>query len=327
MQHSAQDELELCVKQKLGGCNYAVRFYNELEYRLFHYSSAPKLILGKDDYFYENIYLDEYTGKDFSGKDVIVSNVQSFKNLQSELAKRGVTLLLVIEPSKARYLPEYLPQGYHLGNNTNYEHYVRELNRQKVPFLDLHAYFLEQKSRRSYPLFSKHGIHWSTYGMWLAADTLHHFVENQSGIQLPDIILLRDSFSTLNKDLDFDLEPPMNLLCELPHEKLCFPVTRFENPLSEKPQVLIIADSFVWSLWNNGILHHWFDNPEFWNYNHNVYPNIWAPDEVLADKSKLPEIIENKRIVLLMMTIPNLRNFGWNIFDDFNFLYQCDESF
>lgn len=319
--HKTQDLLESQAKQSVGFCNHAVRFHNELNYRLFHYSSAPKLILGRDDYFYENIYIDEYTGKDFVGTRTIRDNVQQLKTAQALLEQKGIHLLLVIEPSKAWHLPEHLPSAYHRGENTNYETYRTELQKQQVDFLDLNRIFIERKSSTKYPLYSKHGIHWSTYGMWIAADTLQHFIERQAHLTLPKIKHVGDSISSFNKDLDYDLEPPMNLMRELPHEKLCFPIMDFEKSNSKKARALFIADSYVWSLWDHGVLHHWFDYPQFWYYYNTVYPNIWGPNADLVDKEKVADTVFQQDVIVLMITTANLKDFGWTSINDF--LYIC----
>lgn len=311
--HKVQDEMESKAKQSIGFCNHAVRFNNELNYKLFHYSSAPKLVLGRDDYFYENIYIDEYTGKDFIGTDSIRNQVRRFKSVQEQLQTKGVALLLVISPSKARFMPEYLPKGYQKGKQTNYDDFVKELHQQGVDFLDLNSYFIDCKATAKHPLYSRHGIHWSTYGMWTAAGELQQFIQSQCHRTLNRIIHQGDSLSTNNKDLDFDLEPPMNLMRALSHEELCFPIMQLEDRPEKKEPAFIIADSYFWSLWDHGVLHNWFDQPLYWYYNQTVYPDIWYPADVKADKSELPQLLESKKIIIIATTTANLKDLGWGI--------------
>ncbi len=316
------DDIEQCVKQHVGFCNHGVRLYNELNYRLFRYSSAPKLIIGQDDYFYENIYLNEYTGQDFVGEAVIKNNIVQFKQLQDSLHARGIELLLVLEPGKARVMPEHLPRRCQKGASTNYELYARYARECGVRMLDLNTWFQSIVAKESHPLYARHGIHWSTYGMWRAADTLQRFIERECGTQLSSFRHLGDSLSTLNKDLDFDLEPPMNLIHELKHEQLCFPIMEPQARLAQRPRALIVADSYCWSLWDHGIIHQWFEEPEFWYYNNTVYPDIWDPTARYVDKSQLPEVLRNKDVILLMITDANLRDFGWNIIHELHELHE-----
>ena len=58
-----QDNAEDATKQNIGFANNWVRLNNELNFKLFHYSSTEKLVLGKDDFFYEEIYITEYLGE------------------------------------------------------------------------------------------------------------------------------------------------------------------------------------------------------------------------------------------------------------------------
>lgn len=312
LDHSFQQKAEQSFKHTVGFCNHAVRLNNEINYRLFHYSSAPKLILGKDDYFFEDIYLKEYTGQDYVGEAIILDNVQHFKKLQDSLAQKGTTLLLVIEPSKAWYMPERLPERCCKGQHTNYESYRKVCQQLHVKFLDLNEYFIQNRQTSPYPLYSKHGIHWSSYGTWLAATQLQQFIEQAIGKSLGTIQHLGDSTSNVTNDLDFDLEPPMNLLRPLKHETLGFPILQM-LPAENQPTARIIADSYVWSLWDKGFLHQWFHAPEFWYYNNTVYPNIWAPGAVNVTEEQHLHTFDNKDIILLMTTTANLKDFGWGL--------------
>lgn len=314
LDHSFQNQAEEQIKHTVGFCNHGVRFYNQLNYDLFHYSAAPKLILGTDDYFFENIYVDEYTGRDYVGENVIARNVERFKQLQDRLAQEGTTLLLVIEPSKAWYMPEKLPHKCTKGTHTNYESYRDACLQAGVSFLDLNQYFCKHRAQFEHPAYSKHGIHWSSYGSWLAATQLQQFIERESHLSLGTIQHLGDSLSDRTNDLDFDLEPPMNLLRPLQHEKIAFPILQM-RPAQQRPSALIIADSYAWSLWDKGFLHHWFQDPEYWYYNRTVYPDIWEPHAIYANKENLTQKYHSKKIILLMTTTANLKDFGWGFLE------------
>lgn len=317
--HRFQDFMETMAKQNSGFCNWGVRLYNELNYRIFHYSNAPKLILGKDDCFYEDIYVNEFTGQDFSNDSIILSNLLKLKTLQQILKnKYNIDLLWVVEPGKVRYLPENLPETYksNCREKTNYDRYVFYADRYRISCLDINRYFRDIRPTTPHPLYSRHGIHWSTFGMWTAADTLQHYIERQTSCKLPDMRETGHVYSAENNDLDFDLEPPMNLLFPLKHEQVYIPMMEFDTVSKDSlPAALIIADSYVWSLWNHDILAHWFRNPQFWYYNQTVYPHIWE-DAELVDKSRLAETLAQQDVILLMMTDANLRDFGWGCLDE-----------
>lgn len=308
------------VRRKIGMADTWIRGYNELNYRLFRRTTAEKLILGKNDCFYEEMYITEYLGHNYLGEFFIEKKVSELKRLQSLLKEKyGIELLLVFEPGKAHFAPESIPDRYHpqVKTTSNYEGFTSACDRAGIAYLDLNAYFSSLKSRSPHLLYSKYGVHWSSYGLWQAADTLAHFIEHQCNINLPDIVCDGDSTSRFNKDLDFDLEPAMNLLLPLPHEAMNFPICHFDfnSQKHQRPRVFTIADSYYWSIWNSGIASNLFSVNTFWYYNQTVYPDIWDPI-VWADKSTLKETIENHDIILLMITDANLYNFGWNFLEE-----------
>lgn len=315
-----QEDADQFIRQNIGLSNCWVRLHNEINFRMFRYSNTEKLVLGKNDCFYEEIYITEYLGHNYIGEYFIRKKVENLKRLQKILEKQyNKHLILVFEPGKASFSPEAIPDRYHpkQKDTSNYEGFTRECDRQGVGYLDLNRYFVEQKPLHPHKLYSKYGVHWSSYGLWLATDTLMGYLERTCNIDLPECLVLGDSNSTQNKDLDFDLEPPMNLLCELPHETMNFPIRTFQYDSARhvRPRVFTIADSYYWSIWNYGIAHNLFSENTFWYYNRTVYPDIWDPI-VWADKSNLKETIEDHDIILLMITEANLYDFSWGFVEE-----------
>lgn len=318
--HEWQNSIEDQVKHHIGCANSWVRLHNELNFKLFRHTNAEKLVLGKNDCFYEEMYITEYLGHNYIGKDFVDKKVENLKRLQTLLhEKYGIELLLVFEPGKAHFCPENIPDRYQptVKTTSNYEAFTAACLRAGVHYLDLNGYFSHLKATSPHPLYSNYGVHWSSYGLWQAADTLARYIERECAVNLPDIVFDGDSNSRYNKDLDFDMEPAMNLLFQLPHETLNFPICHFRHDDSTftQPRVLTVADSYYWSIWNSGIAENLFSENLFWYYNITVYPNIWDPIE-WVDKSTLKEVIENKDIILLMITDANLYNFGWGFVEE-----------
>lgn len=319
-----QDKVESACKNNIAFSNYWIRAHNELQYRVFRSTVTEKLVLGKNDFFYEEMYITEYLGHNFIGEDLMRKKVLALKKLQDILLKQyNIYLIPVIEPGKAFFSPEAIPNRYHPKNKSrsNYESFRDNAYDQKVTFLDLNEYFRALKPTSPQLLYSKYGVHWSTYGMWQAADTLTNFIEQVCQINLPDILHLSDTNSTYNKDLDFDLEPPMNLLFLLPHESMNFPKKWIIcDSTHTKPKVLTVGDSYYWSLINNGYTNQMFAENPYWYYNRTIWPDIWKWDQQV-DTSKLKENILKNQIVLIMITDANLYKFGWD------FIEQALEKF
>lgn len=318
--HEYHNKAEQFTRQHIGCSNSWIRLYNELNYRLFHYTMAEKLVLGKDDCFYEEMYITEVLGHNYIGESIINQKVALLKKVQDILwEKYQVRLLLVLEPGKAHFEPECIPDRYHPDNKgiTNYQGFVSACQKADVAFLDLNGYFSKLKPSSPHPLYSRYGVHWSSYGLWIAADTSSHFIENQCNINLPDLVWKGGSSSALDKDLDFDMEPSMNLLFPLPAQKLYFPDCQFvyDSTKHQQPRVLTVADSYYWSIYNKGISANLFSHNDFWYYNYAIYPDIWDNIHYI-DKEGILENIENQDIILLMMTDANLYDFGWGFLEE-----------
>jgi hypothetical protein len=313
-----QDNAEAATKQNIGFANNWIRLNNGLNFKLFRYSCTEKLVLGKTDYFYEEMYITEYLGRNFIGDFFVKKKVEALKRLQMILKKeKDIDLILVFEPGKAYFSPDQIPDHYHpeIKSISNFESFLYYCRKENINYLDLNNYFKEQKKRTKHLLYSKYGVHWSSYGMWQAIIQLAEKIEKDGKFDLPDIIQISDSTSSINKDLDFDLEPPMNLLTELPHEKMYFPIMRFSSDSARPlPKVLTIADSYYWSIWNSSAKQQLFSKNDYWYYNKTIYPDIWDPAVYVIDSTR-KQSIENQNIILLMITDANLYNFGWDFIE------------
>ena len=52
-----QDDADRLIRQEIGLSNYWVRLHNEINFKAFRYSNTEKLVLGKNDCFFEEIYI------------------------------------------------------------------------------------------------------------------------------------------------------------------------------------------------------------------------------------------------------------------------------
>ena len=262
----------------------------------------------------------------FVGKDSIQNELRRVKWVQNYLKnEKNIDLILVFEPGKASFFPEHIPERYHSENKTisNYLNYTQECKTLKINCLDLNAWFMSMKSTSKYPLFPKYGVHWSTFGMCLAADTLVKFIETTRGIDMPNPYWKEMNITDELKDVDFDLELTLNLLFPLPHEIMAYPKLAFENESGKiKPRILTIADSYYWSIYNSQIPEKVFGKHEFWYYNRTVYPDIWGDKAVYVDHTKDKEMIEKQDVILVMITEMNLNRSFFGFFDDLYKIYH-----
>lgn len=320
-----QTDFNKSLEDNIGFKNFLIRCNNQLDYSLFRRTSTQKAIIGKSDCLYEEGYILDYTGANFVGKDSINNVLKRTKILQDYLKReKNIDLIIVFEPGKASYFPEYIPDRYNAVNKTlsNYLYFSQQCKNMNITHLDLNAWFISMKDTSAFPLFPKYGVHWSTYGMCLANDTLLKFVEKTRSIDLANISLKNYKVTNKSKDVDFDIELTLNLLFQLPHETMAYPEIIIESTdLKVKPNVLVIADSYYWSIYNSKVPESVFKTHQFWYYNSTIYPDIWGEKAVFVDHSKDKENIEKQDVILIMVTEMNMNKSFFGFVDNAYNLY------
>ncbi|PKP19816.1 MAG: hypothetical protein CVU05_10530, partial [Bacteroidetes bacterium HGW-Bacteroidetes-21] len=242
-----------------------VRLHNQFFFWVYGKAFANGVVVGKDQYLYEKKYIDSYLGNDFKGEDALQKEIDKLKFIADTLKKINIDLIVVISPGKGCFYPEYIP-NYLLKEKgpTNYGYYVQQFKEKGIQFIDFNDYFIQQKEKSKYPLYPKTGVHWSTYGMSLAADSLIKYMEYVSGMEMPNIIRDTIDVSDIPKGYDQDIEDGINLLFTINKPKYAYPNVRFVSKMiHKKPSVITIGDSFWWGIYYSGIPENVFASHEF----------------------------------------------------------------
>jgi len=305
-----QKNTESYLNESFGCRSLFIRTHNQLAFSLFKKAKANGVIIGKNNYLYEENYFKAYNGWDFVGEKAIQSRLEKIKYLQDTLQKLDKTLLLVFAAGKGSFYPEYFPKDYAVKPKaTNYKTYLSKCKKMHINHIDFNAYFMKHKHTSKYPLYPKYGIHWSIYGMGIAADSIIHYIEQKRNITMPHIywkkVVIEDA-----KDTDYDIGYGMNLLHKLTDNPMAYPVFQFENDSTKiKPRSLFISDSFYWGMFNFGISNVFTDN-QFWFYNEEVYPDSYQKP-LKTKEVAIKQCIQNKDVIVLMATEATLPKFGW----------------
>ena len=294
-----------------------VRLYNQWNYSLFKKPSAAGIIIGKENYLYEENYIKAYYGIDFLGEEKIQGITRKWKMIQDTLERKGIKLAVVFAPGKASFYPEYIPDKYKRLRKakTNYEVFKRQFNKHAVTYIDFHDWFESMKKESKYPLFSKTGIHWSAYGQYLVIDSLTKYVSKSCMHNIPHFVLDKIELSDSTQIDDDDIEKGMNLLFDIPDLRLAYP--KFHpNRKSKKgdPKVMVISDSFYWGLFNANVSHWLFNDGEFWYYNEQIYPDSYK-QETLAKDQDLNKKLEENKVVFIICTDANLSRLGFGFIE------------
>ncbi len=328
-----QNQKEKYLNEAFGFRNLFVRMNNEQVFYLFNQALAKGVIIGKENYLYEENYIKAYYGLDFIGKDSISSRMQKLKYIQDTLVKLHKTLILVFAPSKGTFYPEYFPDKYKTTRGpTNYEYYVEDAKKLGINHIDFNKYFIENKYKSKYPLYSKYGIHWSFYGECLAADSLIKYIEEKRKIIMPHIFW-NDIDMDFPRERDADIEDGMNLMFTLKSNKLAYPRIQFQSDSGKtKPSSIIIADSYYWGMFNFGISRV-FSDSHFWFYNNEIYPENYT-NGLTVQQINLKEQIDEHDVIIIMATDATLPNLGWGfientykVFKGINLLSSTDPEY
>jgi len=311
-----QENKEKYLNETFGFRSLFIRVNNQIAYSFFNKVKANGVIIGKENYLYEENYIKAYYGTDFIGIDSITHRMQRLKFLQDTLAKLNKNLILVFAAGKGSFYPEYFPEEYNTKKGvTNYEAHVEFAKEMGINTIDFNRYFIESKNRTKHPLYPQYGIHWSNYGMCIAADSMIRYIENLRGIDMPNLYWDEIKFSNRPKGSDYDIADGMNLIFKLKSFKMAYPVIRFQSDSGRtKPSVLVISDSFYWGLFNFGISNV-FSNSHFWFYNKQIYPNS-STSPLETSQINLKEEIALHDVIIILGTEATLPDFGWGFIEN-----------
>lgn len=309
-----QEYKEAWLNDAFGFRSAFVRLNNQWDFYLFDKVHARSVIRGKENYLFEYNYIRAYYGLDFVGRDSIYNRMRRAAAIRDLLQQKGKDLLLVFAPSKVQFYPEYLPDSIHYEKGeTNYKHLLEVAGEFGLNYIDFNRFFLHAKDTSRYLLYPKYGIHWTHYGACLVADSLIHTIEKMRNKDLPDILWSKVHMAPPAFD-DNDIEKGLNLIFPLSSPLYAYPQYHFEKTEGKVlPNVMVIADSYYWSLFNLGI-HKSFTRNPFWYYHNEIY----EPGGVAMKKGNrdfMARDLNECEIVIIISTDANFPNLGWGFFE------------
>jgi hypothetical protein len=301
----------------VGFYNSLIRVNNQFDYSLFGLTHARGFVQGKSRYLFEEDYIHEYTGDYFIGEAAISKKLARLKNVADSLRSHNILLILVFEPGKASFYPEYIPSRFHpeKRSQTNYDYFVQRSREMGMPFMDMNSYFLAMKDTSRYPLFPRYGMHWSLYGVTCAVDTLSRLVESGTGKKLPAFKTSQLVTSQNPRGTDNDIGELLNLVCPLRKTPGAYPTVAFSPEPVKSLLALVIADSYYINIYED-YGKQLFNVQDYWYYNKKVYPYQNNNPPMYVDKSNLREKLEKYDVVMLMVSEINLHCGFWNFADE-----------
>ena len=309
-----QEKKEAYLNAEFSLRDLFVRLNNQIAFSLFSKAKANGVIIGKENYLYEKSYIDAYFGRDYIGNDSILHIADKLKYVSDTLRKLNKQIIVVLAPGKASFYPEYIPDNLvSHKETTNYDGLSAGFKKNNINVIDFYKWFNANRATSKYPLYSKQGVHWSTYGVALAGDSLIKYIEYIRNIDLPDFSIDKVLVDNAYGD-DIDIYEGMNILSNIEGFKMGYPQMKASDTNGKtKPKVLVIADSYYWGMSNMGI-STCFENGHFWYYNKQVYPES-ATKETLTETQDFKTVVDNNDVMIILSTEANLKNIGWGFID------------
>lgn len=310
-----QEGIEKYFNESFGFRNTCIRINNQLAFDIEKKANANGVIIGKNNYLYEYNYIKAFYGTDYIGYDSIHNRMQQLKYIQDTLKSLHKNLMVIFAPGKGSFYPEYFPDSCKKEKKiTNFETYLNFVQKFNIEHIDFNNYFIKNKYTAPYPLYPQYGIHWSNYGMCLAADSIIHHIEKLRKIDIPDIY-----WNTIDFDQprigDYDIAGGMNIFFKLKSFEMAYPQVQIESDSGKsKPSVLVVSDSFYWGLYELG-LSKTFSNNHFWFYNNLVFPESYQ-STFTTKQVNLKDEIANHDIIILMATESSLPKLGWGFIEN-----------
>ena len=311
---SFQEVEDKYLTDSFGFRSFFIRVNHQWRFSLFNKVKTQWVTVGKENYLYEENYIKAWYGTDFVGRDSIEKRMYKLKYLQDTFEQLGKKIIVVLAAGKGSFYPEFIPEQFHQERGeTNIELYRQYIEKWNINCIDFNRYFIDNKEISPYPLYPQYGIHWSYYGMCLAADSMVRYIEKMNHISMPHIFWDAIKMSQPLKD-DSDISKAMNVLFSPRTFSMAYPQIQFEADSGKtKPSLLVIADSFYWGIYGMG-WGNLFTNNHFWYYNKEIYPEHFDAPLTTEDINYEEELLKFD-VIIILSTDANLPNLGWGFIE------------
>ena len=271
---SFQQQYDKYLEDHIGFRTRYIRFFNTIDFHLFKKSHANGVLIGENNFLYEERYINSYLGRNYIEEKTLFEKAIKTKLVQDSLAAHGVHFLVITAPGKGWYYPEYLPKPYYKiqKTNTNYEFMTVKFKELGINNIDFNSLFVLMKDTVFYPLFPKCGVHWSYASMQYVVDSIIQYCEKNMLIDLPDMFIDSVEYTTKPRFTDYDIGDALNINYKIPQDTLVYPHFSFKSDSTKtKPRFLAIGDSFYWTFYNGGFANNLFSKNRFAYYNNELH--------------------------------------------------------
>lgn len=322
---SFQRDFENYQQYHFGFREWAIRLYNQYVWTCYHKTFNSWILIGKDDWLYESEFVQDHYesliyklfGGDVEGKTKEFNNTaENLYKLQEILKKYNTYIFVNIIPGKDVIYPEYLPENQWYFNPDGvhaYDLYKKRFDELGVNYIDFVDVFKDIKDKVDYPLFYQTGTHWTNIASTHAFDSIMRYMENISGLNIPDVEIGK-KYKGRVREPDDDLERLFNLMFHIQKDSYFYAdVQIIDDTKAVKPKLITIGDSYFWNISYNFNLGGLFREYPYWYYNTTIY---FDPNHNSTSELHLIDEILNADFIMLNYCTVQLYKLGNGFIDN-----------
>ncbi|MBD2700014.1 hypothetical protein IC229_05165 [Spirosoma sp. BT702] len=263
----------LYYKENFGWRNALFYQYSQFKYKVLATSPLPeKVVMGKNGWFFPGNsvgqIVDQHRGIDIIRPDTLASIARNLSELQQQLAAQGAKLYVLVAPDSYTIYPENAPDNLQLKPQTsNFDRFKAYMAQHtNVPVVDVRDSLRAAKTERV--IYCQTDTHWNDYGSMIASLGLAERVRQDfpkmpkptrsdysvtpftgAGGDLVTMIALNREFID---SVSYKVTPAPYLRTRQTETteniEVGLPTQRFVSKNSEAPKLLLIGDSFSFSM-------------------------------------------------------------------------------
>lgn len=304
-----------------------IRINNQIDYSLFRKAHAKGVVIGKDNYLYEDGYIKAFCGDGYTGDQEYRLRMTKLKRLQDTFARMGKQLVPIFAPSKARFYPQYFPPHMECaGNHANlYDTHIRLCDSLHISYIDFNGWFKGRRHEGGPLLFSRPGIHWTTFASLQAADSLVRYLEKERHMPMSHPAWSGTTRTIQPIENDKDIINGMNLIFPYLKDTFTYANDLHYTEAPGKPNTIFVGDSFLWTWIYVNFPQNMSNNWEFWYYYNEVYRSGNLPLTHIKEHN-CAEALSKADCVIILNTEVNLYNMGSGFIDEtYNIYFPGDK--
>ena len=273
-----QAQLEDYISENFGFREFVIRLYNQYVWSFFNKTYNKSFVRGENNWFYYFEAVREYKGNEYKGSfkskaeavERYEENIRMMCQLRDILKEYDIEFMTFMAPDKPFIYPEYLSNKDTLSEPLRaFEYYDRRFTEIGFPNIEMTKWFKAMRDTASHPVMHTVDSHWGV-GAVYGCDSLFKYLNSLNDYGMPKVYY-GDAID-IGKEPTHD-EKVLNLLFPIRKKnsnyRLDITVKSDEN--TEKPRILFVGDSFIWSITNQMPLKEILSDMEIWYYNSTVH--------------------------------------------------------